>query len=197
MPFEAAYKTESELVHKRGNMARPVRYNMIGLLFISTVVNYIDRVNISVAAPFKFSQDATVALRLALGPILPSLTRGVRQGGRGGRRNRRSQGLRLTRQPSLRLTRAPAAPPTATASRCCRAASRVVRRCHGATTAGRRSQKICRGQAGVPQYHFRSWTRSWTVYSAQGRSARSASRGGGGAERARHPLDRARRGPWT
>jgi hypothetical protein len=35
MPFEAAYKTESELVHKRGNMAWPVRYNMIGLLFIS------------------------------------------------------------------------------------------------------------------------------------------------------------------
>ncbi|HJY83467.1 MAG TPA: MFS transporter [Candidatus Binatia bacterium] len=32
-------------------MALPVRYNMIGLLFCSTVVNYIDRVNISVAAP--------------------------------------------------------------------------------------------------------------------------------------------------
>ena len=32
-------------------MAWPVRYNMIGLLFLSTVVNYIDRVNISVAAP--------------------------------------------------------------------------------------------------------------------------------------------------
>jgi MFS family permease len=32
-------------------MAWPVRYNMIGLLFCSTVVNYIDRVNISVAAP--------------------------------------------------------------------------------------------------------------------------------------------------
>ena len=32
-------------------MARPVRYNMIGLLFCSSVVNYIDRVNISVAAP--------------------------------------------------------------------------------------------------------------------------------------------------
>ena len=32
-------------------MAWPVRYNIIGLLFCSTVVNYIDRVNISVAAP--------------------------------------------------------------------------------------------------------------------------------------------------
>jgi MFS family permease len=32
-------------------MAWPVRYNMIGLLFLGTVVNYIDRVNISVAAP--------------------------------------------------------------------------------------------------------------------------------------------------
>lgn len=32
-------------------MAWPVRYNMIGLLFCGTVVNYIDRVNISVAAP--------------------------------------------------------------------------------------------------------------------------------------------------
>ena len=32
-------------------MTWPVRYNMIGLLFCSTVVNYIDRVNISVAAP--------------------------------------------------------------------------------------------------------------------------------------------------
>lgn len=32
-------------------MAWPVRYNMIGLLFCSTVINYIDRVNISVAAP--------------------------------------------------------------------------------------------------------------------------------------------------
>src|SRR5262247_1335273 len=32
-------------------MALPVRYNMIGLLFCGTVVNYIDRVNISVAAP--------------------------------------------------------------------------------------------------------------------------------------------------
>jgi ACS family glucarate transporter-like MFS transporter len=32
-------------------MARPVRYNMIGLLFCGSVVNYIDRVNISVAAP--------------------------------------------------------------------------------------------------------------------------------------------------
>ena len=32
-------------------MARPVRYNMIGLLFCSSVINYIDRVNISVAAP--------------------------------------------------------------------------------------------------------------------------------------------------
>lgn len=32
-------------------MAWPVRYNMVGLLFCSTVINYIDRVNISVAAP--------------------------------------------------------------------------------------------------------------------------------------------------
>jgi ACS family glucarate transporter-like MFS transporter len=32
-------------------MAWPVRYNMIGLLFCGSVVNYIDRVNISVAAP--------------------------------------------------------------------------------------------------------------------------------------------------
>jgi len=32
-------------------MAWPVRYHMIGLLFCSTVVNYVDRVNISVAAP--------------------------------------------------------------------------------------------------------------------------------------------------
>ncbi len=32
-------------------MGWPVRYHMIGLLFCSTVVNYIDRVNISVAAP--------------------------------------------------------------------------------------------------------------------------------------------------
>ena len=32
-------------------MAWPVRYNMIGLLFCSSVINYIDRVNISVAAP--------------------------------------------------------------------------------------------------------------------------------------------------
>ncbi len=32
-------------------MARPVRYKMVGLLFCSSVVNYIDRVNISVAAP--------------------------------------------------------------------------------------------------------------------------------------------------
>ena len=32
-------------------MAWPVRYNIIGLLFVSTAVNYIDRVNISVAAP--------------------------------------------------------------------------------------------------------------------------------------------------
>ena len=32
-------------------MARPVRHKMVGLLFCSSVVNYIDRVNISVAAP--------------------------------------------------------------------------------------------------------------------------------------------------
>jgi len=32
-------------------MTWPVRYNIIGLLFCGTVVNYIDRVNISVAAP--------------------------------------------------------------------------------------------------------------------------------------------------
>jgi len=32
-------------------MALPVRYHMIGLLFVGSVVNYVDRVNISVAAP--------------------------------------------------------------------------------------------------------------------------------------------------
>ena len=32
-------------------MALPIRYHMIGLLFIGSVVNYVDRVNISVAAP--------------------------------------------------------------------------------------------------------------------------------------------------
>ena len=32
-------------------MARPVRYRIVGLLFSGTVINYIDRVNISVAAP--------------------------------------------------------------------------------------------------------------------------------------------------
>ncbi|MGE0820936.1 MAG: MFS transporter [Candidatus Binatia bacterium] len=32
-------------------MAWPVRYNMIGLLFFGSVINYVDRVNISVAAP--------------------------------------------------------------------------------------------------------------------------------------------------
>ena len=32
-------------------MSRPVRHKMVGLLFCSSVVNYIDRVNISVAAP--------------------------------------------------------------------------------------------------------------------------------------------------
>ncbi len=32
-------------------MALPVRYHMIGLLFLGSVVNYVDRVNISVAAP--------------------------------------------------------------------------------------------------------------------------------------------------
>ena len=32
-------------------MARPVRYKVVGLLFSGTVINYIDRVNISVAAP--------------------------------------------------------------------------------------------------------------------------------------------------
>lgn len=32
-------------------MGWPVRYRIIGLLFCGTVVNYIDRVNISVAAP--------------------------------------------------------------------------------------------------------------------------------------------------
>jgi MFS family permease len=32
-------------------MAWPVRYHMIGLLFVGSVINYIDRVNISVAAP--------------------------------------------------------------------------------------------------------------------------------------------------
>src|SRR5213593_2972069 len=34
-----------------GAMAWPVRYRIIGLLFCSSVVNYVDRVNISVAAP--------------------------------------------------------------------------------------------------------------------------------------------------
>ena len=32
-------------------MAWPVRHKMVGLLFCSSIVNYIDRVNISVAAP--------------------------------------------------------------------------------------------------------------------------------------------------
>ncbi len=32
-------------------MAWPVRYKMIGLLFCGSVINYVDRVNISVAAP--------------------------------------------------------------------------------------------------------------------------------------------------
>ncbi len=32
-------------------MARPVRYKIVGLLFSGTIINYIDRVNISVAAP--------------------------------------------------------------------------------------------------------------------------------------------------
>ena len=32
-------------------MARPVRYKIVGLLFSGTVINYIDRVNIAVAAP--------------------------------------------------------------------------------------------------------------------------------------------------
>lgn len=32
-------------------MALPVRYHMIGLLFLGSVVNYVDRVNISIAAP--------------------------------------------------------------------------------------------------------------------------------------------------
>jgi MFS family permease len=32
-------------------MTWPIRYNIIGLLFCSTVINYVDRVNISVAAP--------------------------------------------------------------------------------------------------------------------------------------------------
>src|SRR5262249_61572705 len=36
---------------KEGSMAWPVRYKMIALLFCGTVVNYVDRVNISVAAP--------------------------------------------------------------------------------------------------------------------------------------------------
>ena len=37
-------------------MAWPVRYNMIGLLFCSSVINYIDRVNISVAAPVMMAE---------------------------------------------------------------------------------------------------------------------------------------------
>ena len=32
-------------------MAWPIRYNIVGLLTLGTMVNYIDRVNISVAAP--------------------------------------------------------------------------------------------------------------------------------------------------
>jgi MFS transporter, ACS family, glucarate transporter len=32
-------------------MALPVRYHMIGLLFAGSVINYVDRVNISIAAP--------------------------------------------------------------------------------------------------------------------------------------------------
>lgn len=32
-------------------MAWPVRYNLIALLTLGTMINYIDRVNISVAAP--------------------------------------------------------------------------------------------------------------------------------------------------
>src|SRR2546427_7095644 len=32
-------------------MALPVRYNIVGLLTLGTMINYIDRVNISVAAP--------------------------------------------------------------------------------------------------------------------------------------------------
>ena len=32
-------------------MAWPVRYNIVGLLTLGTMINYIDRVNISVAAP--------------------------------------------------------------------------------------------------------------------------------------------------
>ena len=32
-------------------MAWPVRYNIVGLLTLGTMINYIDRVNISVAEP--------------------------------------------------------------------------------------------------------------------------------------------------
>ena len=32
-------------------MAWPVRYNIVGILTLGTMINYIDRVNISVAAP--------------------------------------------------------------------------------------------------------------------------------------------------
>jgi MFS family permease len=32
-------------------MAWPVRHQMIGLLFLGSMINYVDRVNISVAAP--------------------------------------------------------------------------------------------------------------------------------------------------
>src|SRR5581483_12487332 len=35
----------------RGVMGWPVRYHMIGLLFCGSIINYVDRVNISVAAP--------------------------------------------------------------------------------------------------------------------------------------------------
>ncbi len=32
-------------------MSWPVRYKVVGLLMLSTIINYTDRVNISVAAP--------------------------------------------------------------------------------------------------------------------------------------------------
>ena len=36
---------------RRGAMALPVRYKLIGLLALGSMINYADRMNISVAAP--------------------------------------------------------------------------------------------------------------------------------------------------
>ena len=38
-------------------MAVPIRYKMIGVLTTGTMINYIDRVNISVAAPQIMQED--------------------------------------------------------------------------------------------------------------------------------------------